>query len=107
MSLQEYKDWNPTLFPDWVKTSPLNEQPERVTDEMRLHWAILEMVGESGEVLELVQKSIRKMKSIDKDKLKDELSDVFWGLTAICNIAGFTYEEIAEYNKKKLEERYK
>lgn len=100
MKLNEYKEWNPKFYPKWVKDGELS-------DEAKLHWAILEMVGESGEVLELVQKSIRKMKPIDRDKLKDELSDVLWGFTTICNIAGFEYEEIAGFNHDKLEERNK
>lgn len=100
MNLNEYKDWNPKFYPEWVSSL-------EVSNELRLHWAILEMAGESGEVLELLQKSIRKMQPIDKDKLKDELSDVLWGFTTICNIAGFTYEEIAKFNHDKLEERNK
>lgn len=101
LNLNEYKDWNPKFYPQWVKDTGV------MSDEAKLHWAILEMVGESGEVLELVQKSIRKMKPIDRDKLKDELSDVLWGFTTVCNVAGFTYEEIAEFNRNKLEERNK
>lgn len=98
MNLVEYKAWQPKLNPEWVKEGPY---------EMKLLWAILEMVGEAGEVLELPQKSVRKCKPIDHDKLLDELSDVLWGFTAICNIAGFTYEEVAGYNHDKLEARHK
>jgi NTP pyrophosphatase (non-canonical NTP hydrolase) len=99
MNLNEYKAWQPKFQPAWTK-GPINSESIR-------EWSILEMCGEAGEVLELLQKACRKDRMIDTDKLKDELSDVLWGFTAILNANGWTYEEVAEYNYNKLEERNK
>lgn len=97
MNLNEYYEWNSKFYPKWVK--------DKENEEMVTHWAILEMCGEAGEVLELAQKSVRRKKEVDEIKLKDELSDVFWGLTAILKANGWTYEELAQYNHDKLEAR--
>lgn len=99
MELKDYKKWQPKYMPTWIKP--------KGHPEIEVEWAILEMCGEAGEVLELFQKSYRKRKDIDRDKLKDELSDVLWGFTAILNANGWTFEEIAQYNHDKLEARNK
>lgn len=96
MDFDDYAKWQPKFNPLWTAMAP---------DEGVLQWAILEMTGEAGEVLELLQKSVRKAKDIDRDKLKDELSDVLWGIIAICNVAGFDIHDIALHNWTKLELR--
>lgn len=34
----------------------------------------------------------------DKEKLTDELGDVFWGLALACELGGYSFEELWKYN---------
>lgn len=96
MSFNEYQDYalltslNPTLI------DPL------------LMWA-LGMGGESGEVLEQIKRVYRDDGGvITKDrleKIKDELGDVLWYLSALARAANLSLQEIALRNLDKLEGR--
>lgn len=81
---------------------------EKWTDkEEKQIQAIIEMVSEAGEVLAIVQKAKRKSKSIEREKVLDELGDVLWGLVGVMNTYGFSWSELCDYNIKKLTERNK
>lgn len=71
--------------------------------------AVLEMVAEAGEVLEILQKASRKrggyLNAEDKGQLLDELGDVLWGCAAIANALEVTLDEVVEHNMAKLEAR--
>lgn len=71
--------------------------------------AVLELVGEAGEVLEILQKASRRrggwLNAEDKGKLIDELGDVLWGCAALCNSLGTTMDEVMRQNVEKLEAR--
>ena len=92
-----YKAWQPKFA-----SYELNNFEE----EQALEQAILEMVAEAGEVLELMQKARRKQQPIDRELLRDELSDVLWGLTGIMNRTKTSWSELCEHNIKKLEARF-
>lgn len=62
--------------------------------------------GETGEVLELLKKSIRD-KYLDKTDLKKELGDVLFYLNMICNYHGFRVADVMGANIKKLVARNK
>lgn len=69
----------------------------------------LGLAGETGEVLELIKKTIRSRQTLteeNRQKLKLELGDVFWYLSQLSTDLGFTLNEVAEANIKKLQERY-
>ena len=63
------------------------------------------MVCEAGEVLAIVQKSRRKNRPIDRDKIVDELGDTLWGLTGVMNEFDISWKELIEFNMKKLTDR--
>lgn len=67
---------------------------------------VLGIAGEAGEVCELVKKDEYHAKPYDKEKMKDELGDVLWYVTAMAEDHGYTLEEIAEGNALKLAKRY-
>ena len=67
---------------------------------------ILGLLGESGEVAEIIKKSEYHGKPYTQDKMKDELGDVLWYLTALASDHGLTLEGIAEHNVAKLAARY-
>ena len=37
----------------------------------------------------------------DKDKLADELGDVFWGLALACELGGYSFEELWRFDDKR------
>ena len=62
--------------------------------------------GESGEVLDIIKKSYRDQKPFDREHLKEELGDVMWYIANLCNVYGYTMDEIIAYNVAKLSKRY-
>lgn len=67
----------------------------------------LGLAGETGEVLEVVKKSIRDEKPIDITHLKEELGDVVWYIANICTIFNLDLQEVIDENINKLSIRYK
>jgi NTP pyrophosphatase (non-canonical NTP hydrolase) len=62
---------------------------------------------ETGEVLGLFAKAIRKQGEVDKEKVKKELGDVLWNLSQLAADNGFSLSEIAHSNIAKLSDRAK
>lgn len=73
-----------------------------------LKFCALAMVGEVGEVCDVIKKAgIYTEQNVDvKEKIKDELGDVLWQYTALVNTVGLTFEEIINYNVDKLNKRH-
>ncbi len=74
-------------------------------------YPVLGLVGEAGEVAEIIKKSIRdkdgKIGAEDGLKLYHELGDVLWYLSNIATELGLDLEEIAIRNIQKLTSRQK
>jgi len=62
--------------------------------------------GETGEVLELVKKHFYHGKDLDREKMLLELGDVLWYIMFSADAIGFTLEDVALANSKKLRARY-
>ena len=78
-------------------------------DLNRKEWILngaLGLCGESGEVADVIKKYAFQGHVLDLDELKDELGDVFWYIALLCDVCGFTFEEIQEHNIDKLKKRY-
>jgi NTP pyrophosphatase (non-canonical NTP hydrolase) len=75
-----------------------------------LEYPTLGLTGEAGEVANIVKKIQRDHDGILKDeireKLKDELGDVLWYISACADELDLTLTEIAEYNVDKLAKRH-
>ena len=75
-----------------------------------LEYPTLGLTGEAGEVANIVKKIQRDYGGIITDeiraKLKDELGDVLWYISACADELGLTLEEIAEFNVDKLAKRH-
>lgn len=93
-----YKEWQPkyAAYDKWIKDE---------YREARREQAIKEMVSEAGEVLGVVTKAHRKEHHIPRGRVLDELSDTLWGLVGVMNEFDISWEEITQYNIKKLTER--
>lgn len=75
-----------------------------------LEYPTLGLAGEAGEVANVVKKIQRDLGGVINDefrlKLKDELGDVLWYISACADELGMTLAEIAEYNVEKLARRH-
>jgi NTP pyrophosphatase (non-canonical NTP hydrolase) len=75
-----------------------------------LEYPTLGLTGEAGEVANIVKKIQRdfggEITDEIREKLKDELGDVLWYISACADELGLTLQEIAEYNVGKLAKRH-
>ncbi len=76
-----------------------------------LEYPTLGLAGEAGEVANIVKKIQRdfggKITDDTRAKLKDELGDVLWYISACGDELGLTLSEIAEFNIEKLAVRHR
>lgn len=86
-----------------IKLSPVLSQ---LSDERQLCFAVVGLNEEAGEVGGLLSREVYKGRDIPQSKWLEELGDVLWYLVAACRSKGFTLEELVQYNKQKLEDRY-
>lgn len=81
--------------------------PKRLNN---LEYPTLGLAGEAGEVANIVKKIQRDFGGEITDevrgKLKDELGDVLWYISACADELGLTLQEIAEFNVGKLAKRH-
>jgi NTP pyrophosphatase (non-canonical NTP hydrolase) len=62
--------------------------------------------GEAGETTDLIKKELFHGHEMDREKIKKELGDVLHYLSGLATMYGFTLEEVAMANIKKLMTRY-
>ena len=75
-----------------------------------LEYPTLGLAGEAGEVANIVKKIQRDFGGEITDetrvKLKDELGDVLWYISACADELGLTLDQIAQFNVEKLAARH-
>jgi NTP pyrophosphatase (non-canonical NTP hydrolase) len=90
-----------------VEASATALYPRRLDN---LEYPTLGLAGEAGEVANIVKKIQRDHGGIINDeiraKLKDELGDVLWYISACADELGLTLDEIASFNVDKLAKRH-
>ena len=82
-------------------------QPSSGTRYADLICGALGLTGESGEVADLIKKSIFHGDKLSySTELKEELGDVLWYIALMCNALNISMEEVMELNIEKLKKRY-
>lgn len=75
----------------------------------KLVYPVLGLVGEAGEVAEKMKKVARDENGkVSDDKAMEmlkEVGDVLWYVAAVCRDLGYTLEDAAQLNLKKLRSR--
>lgn len=79
---------------------------EITPEQVMIAWNALGLAGEAGEVADLVKKGIFHQHGIDREKMKKELGDVAWYLSALCKEFDLTLEEVLSHNIEKLKARF-
>ena len=92
-------------YQTWVKSKWTSKKNKRKYDLRDNYIMTAGLGGETGEVLEILKKSVRDGK-FDKDHLTEELGDVFYYLTMICTVHKISLREVVDMNIDKLEKRY-
>ena len=95
-------------FEEYQKEASLTAlYPKRLKN---LEYPTLGLAGEAGEVANIVKKIQRdfggEITGEIRIKLKDELGDVLWYISACADELKLTLEEIADFNVEKLAKRH-
>lgn len=67
---------------------------------------VLGLGGEAGEVLDEFKKARRRQLPPNLVNIQEELGDVLWYISNICNCCGLTIEQIIDQNVGKINKRY-
>lgn len=101
--------------------SSLQEAQERVAKEMQEGMGHLSkeklaeivyagVFEEAGEIAGIHKREHRLFKQdfprITREHLMEEIGDLFWYLLALCEVSGFSIQDVYDNNTAKLEERY-
>lgn len=62
--------------------------------------------GETGELNDMIKKTIFHGHSLDLEKVKKEIGDVMWYVAMMCESFGFEMDEVMQMNIDKLKARY-
>ena len=66
----------------------------------------LGLVGESGEIADLIKKNWMQGHPIDLEHIAKELGDVLWYVAETATAIGYDLDTIMEMNIEKLKQRY-
>ena len=67
---------------------------------------VLGLVGESGEIADLVKKNRMQGHTLDIEHVAKELGDVCWYIAETATAIGYDLESIMKANVEKLRKRY-
>lgn len=104
MDINEYRDWRPTYSLYEKNLTGLDDVNGL---QLRQFLALTGLVSEATEAMSVLHKDFRNSRPIRLDKIKDELSDVWWYFNMCLDEFDLTLNELSEYNKNKLDERNK
>ncbi len=66
----------------------------------------LGVAGEAGDIASCIKKLLFHKNDSIKEGIKENIGDMLWYTSMICNSLGWDFEKILEENIKKLKERY-
>lgn len=75
-------------------------------EETALTYLALGLVGEAGEVIELIKKYIYRGNKISREAITHELGDVLFYLSQLAAWLDIPLEEVAKANIEKQKKRY-
>ena len=94
---------NPNEFIKFVESLENNDLDLSNT---RILHAVLGIAGESGELVDLVKKSVVYHQPLKTVELKEELGDLLHYIAMLMSVNNWSFEEVMEGNSVKLNKRY-
>lgn len=100
---------------DYQKWAVTKDRPtyqdlaDRLNDQkgnLRLVHGVMGIGGESGELIDVIKKTIMYNKELDVQNIKEECGDLLWYMALILDEIGSSFEEVMKMNHDKLEARY-
>ena len=67
---------------------------------------IIGVATESGELLDLLYRTLIQCETLDEVNLKEEMGDLFWYLAVLSDASGVSFDEVQQVNIAKLRARY-
>ena len=89
---------------DFAKSARRTQNPMLTKGETAAH-ALTGLVSEVGEISSLFQHHFQG-EAFSRDKLKDELGDLFWFAVELMDVYGLSPSEVLSHNVRKLTARY-
>lgn len=94
-----------------MRASEYQEQIKRtmnndLTEEQKISNMLAGMLGELGEVADLIKKHLYQGHPLELNKMHEELGDSMWYVGNFCNLFDFKLEDIMAANIAKLQKRY-
>lgn len=62
--------------------------------------------GEGGEIVDIIKKHVFYGKELDRQHIKEELSDICWYINLMLSAVESSWSEVFDMNIAKLEARY-
>ena len=76
------------------------------SQSMKLIEAAMGIGGEGGEIVDIIKKHVFYGKELDRQHIKEELSDICWYINLLLSVVGSSWYEVFDTNIAKLEARY-
>jgi len=67
---------------------------------------IIGIMGESGEVADIIKKSLYQGHELDRENIAEEIGDIMFYIVNLCNVLDLDLETLIANNYYKLLERY-
>ena len=81
-----------------------NRTRNKCSDELQNY--MLGLIGEVGEFVNYIKKTIYHGHRLEMVKAREELGDILWYLAVLSTVLRIPFEDVAYYNVKKLKKRY-
>ena len=80
--------------------------PNESISSVKLLEGTMGLVGEAGEIDEIMKKALFQGHQLDREHIALELGDTAWYLALAANAIGYDLETILKKNLEKIKERY-
>ena len=91
-------------FNEYQKLAAMTAGRHTFSDKLK-NWA-MGLATETGEINEVIKHYAFHQHPLDETHLKEELGDLLWYISQLCETLGFNLQDIADENLLKLAERY-
>lgn len=102
MTPEEYRKWRPTYS---AYDRNYSSDDGYVISDFRKFLALSGLALEASEAQGVAHKDYRNDRPLNLEKIKDELSDVWWYFNMCLDEFDLTLDELSVHNKQKLDKR--